>query len=290
MTISADLAIIGANIRTLDPDRPQATALAVRDGIIIAVGDDGSVRDACDGSTRIIDGSGMTVTPGLVDAHMHPFLGAVETAGADLMGTETVEDVLAALAAEAARREPGAWIQGWGMRYDLFQALGSDNRQIAEAIGGRPAVIRFYDGHTAVVTPAALALAGIDGPRAFTEDAEIVCRDGAPTGELREAAAMQVVEAVRPVMPESERVELILAHFSRMHAVGLTGAHVMIGDRALLDLVERLELKIASRCGSWCRCTSRPTSATTRSRSTSSSAIDGAGSGAAALPSSSPTG
>ena len=52
---SADLALVGARIRTLDPDRPAATAVAMRAGTIIAVGSDAEVRAACDGATEVID-------------------------------------------------------------------------------------------------------------------------------------------------------------------------------------------------------------------------------------------
>ena len=41
----ADLAVLGAAVRTLDPGRPRAEAVAVRDGMVLAVGDDAEVRD-----------------------------------------------------------------------------------------------------------------------------------------------------------------------------------------------------------------------------------------------------
>ena len=47
----ADLAIVGARIRTLDPVRPWASALAVQDGVIVAVGDADDVRQVCDATT-----------------------------------------------------------------------------------------------------------------------------------------------------------------------------------------------------------------------------------------------
>jgi hypothetical protein len=52
-----DLAILGARIRTLDPDRPWATAVAIRDGVIVAVGDDDEVRTASGPGAELIDRS-----------------------------------------------------------------------------------------------------------------------------------------------------------------------------------------------------------------------------------------
>ena len=63
----SDLAIIGSRIRTLDPQRPWASGVAIRDGVIVAVGDDDEVRAALPG-VESIDGSGMTIVPGLTDS------------------------------------------------------------------------------------------------------------------------------------------------------------------------------------------------------------------------------
>ena len=75
--MAADLALVGVSVRTLDPERPTATAIAVKDGVIVAIGDDAEVRAACDASTEMISGAGWHVTPGLVDGHQHLLMGAV---------------------------------------------------------------------------------------------------------------------------------------------------------------------------------------------------------------------
>src|SRR5438105_12047894 len=99
----SDLAVLGAHIRTLDPTCPRASAVAIAGGEIVAVGDDDEVRRACPAGAELIDGTGMTIVPGLTDSHMHPFLGALETRGADLAGAATVDEVRARLAAERRR-------------------------------------------------------------------------------------------------------------------------------------------------------------------------------------------
>ena len=68
-----DLTVIGARVRTLDPDRPWARAVAIRDGRIVAAGADDEVRRAAAPSAELIDGRGMVIVPGLTDSHMHPF-------------------------------------------------------------------------------------------------------------------------------------------------------------------------------------------------------------------------
>ena len=238
---SADGALIGARIRTLDPDRPAATAVAWRDGTIIAVGDDAEVRAACDASTSVRDLSGAALVPGLTDSHIHPFLGAQSAIGADLTGLRTHDGVLAALRAERQRSAPGAWVRGYALAYEAFDETGIDGEVLERAVGDAPALITFFDFHTALATPSALRLAGVDGPRTFAEAAEIVCDRGVPTGELREGAAQNLVSAVIPEPTEAERRARIRDAFARMNAVGLTGAHVMIGTPELYDLCHDLD-------------------------------------------------
>ncbi len=59
---SADLALVGGRVRTLDPERPFAEALAIRDGTIVAVGSDAEVRAACDAATEVVDLAGAVDT------------------------------------------------------------------------------------------------------------------------------------------------------------------------------------------------------------------------------------
>src|SRR5579885_1806219 len=83
MSEHADGAILGARIRTLDGERPRASALAWRDGRLIAVGDDAEVREHVGPRTTTIDGRDMVVLPGLTDSHIHPFWGTLNTRGVD---------------------------------------------------------------------------------------------------------------------------------------------------------------------------------------------------------------
>ena len=200
----ADGAILGASIRTLDDGRPAATALAWRDGVLVAVGEDAEVRSCVGPRTRVLDGRGLAVVPGLTDSHIHPFWGTRVTRGVDLRSAASLEEVCARLAADTSR----GWVLAHSARYEAFHATGLRADAIAQAVGDRPAVIYFFDGHTALASHTALALAGIKGARAFEEAAEIVVdADGSPTGALLENAAMDLVNAVVPKWTEAERLD-----------------------------------------------------------------------------------
>jgi len=238
----ADGAIVGASLRTLDPSHPTATAAAWRDGMLVAVGDDAQVREHIGPTTDVLDGSGATVVPGLVDTHIHPFHGTEGTRGVDLREARTLDDVRRLLAAERARCGPDTWVLGHSVRYEPFHESGIRADAIADATGESPALVGFYDGHTALATEPALARAGVDGPREFAEFAEVVCDpDGRPTGALLENGAIELVRVAVPAWSIEERLDAFAATFRAFNAVGLTGVQAMLGDPALLDVCRALE-------------------------------------------------
>ncbi|HEY4097568.1 MAG TPA: amidohydrolase [Baekduia sp.] len=237
-----DLALVSGRVRTLDPDQPAATAVAIAGGRIAAVGDDAEIRALAGAGTEVVDLDGATVIPGIIDSHVHPFLGAVQTRGADLMDARTLDDVRRLVSEERARCAPDEWVLGFGLDYNVFEQSGVSGDLIADAAGGGPAMLKFIDMHTALVTPSALALAGVDGPRTFEEHAEVVVGPGgAPTGELREFAAMDLLERTMPELTEAQHYALCAAALKRFAATGMTGLHGMDGEVPMLDLLRKLE-------------------------------------------------
>ncbi|WP_445148699.1 amidohydrolase [Baekduia sp. Peel2402] len=241
---NADGAILGASIRTMDPEAPVASAVAWKDGVVVAVGSDADVRSVVGPSTEVLDGAGLHVTPGLVDAHIHPFHGTINTRGVDLRDALTLEEVNARLTQERARCGPDTWVLGHSVRYEPFHASGITADAIADAVGDVPALLGFYDGHTALATQPALCLAGVDGARSFAEFAEVVV-DGAgvPTGALLENGAMDLVREVVPSWSDAEALDHYAATLQAFNRVGLTGAHVMIGDPEIVAIVRALEAR-----------------------------------------------
>ena len=241
LDLDLDLALVGARVRTLDPDRPSAQAVGVAAGMIAAVGSDDEIRARCGKGTEVVDLEGAALVPGLIDSHMHPFMGAINARGADLLDAHTLDDVLGALSAEQAKCRPGEWVQGWGLDYNVFEQTGIRSSVIEEAVGGAPTAITFMDFHTMLASSSALALAGIDGPRDFVEHAEVVCASGQPTGELRERGAMDLLLDAMPPLDAARRYELCAAHLRALAAVGITGTHAMDGTLETLDLLRELE-------------------------------------------------
>jgi predicted amidohydrolase YtcJ len=238
MNEQLDLALINGRVRTLDDARPSATAIGIKDGRIAVVGD---ARDVA-GAAETLDLKGAAVLPGLTDSHVHPFLGALDARGVDLLDVHTLDGIRDAVAAERARCAPGQWVLGFGLDYNAFAASGISGDLIADAAGGGPALLTFVDFHTALATPRALELAGIDGPRRFAEHAEVVVDEhGTPTGELREMGAMRLAREAMPPLTDAEVYAFNKGNLERFAAAGLTGVHGMDGTVASLDTLRELE-------------------------------------------------
>lgn len=239
--MAADLVITRATLHALHEPVASATAIAVKAGRITAVGDDATVLALAGPDTRRVDGRGLTVTPGLVDSHNHPFWGAEMTAGIDLTDIRDLASLRETLAAGCRDLSPDDWVLGWGMMYGPFAESGIHSALIAGAIGGRPAYLQFFDCHTGLASPRALALAGVTGPVNFPVASTVVCDAAGPTGELQEAPAMDLVRTRAPELTAEERYALYVRALRALNAAGLTGLHGMDGDAETYALLAELE-------------------------------------------------
>ena len=237
--------LVDAQVHTLDPDLPSAEAIAISGAEIAAVGDRDEILALANPSTQIIALAGATVTPGLIDSHIHPLWGAELTDGIDLGGLTDLDDVRAAVRAEAERvreRNDGSWVRGWNLDYAAFDGITVRGDLLADAALGLPLALTFYDLHTAVGTPAALDLAGIHGAREFSDASAIVVDSaGTPTGELREPTAYNLLLDAAPTLSRADELTRARTTLERLAAMGLTGGAIMDGSAKTLSLLADLE-------------------------------------------------
>lgn len=245
---AADIIIDGARVRTLIPgdDSPRPRSIALSGGRILGVGERDDIAQAFRGPhTRLDDARGMTVTPGLIDAHLHPIQGAELTQGLDLGAVSDPRELLAALREEAARvrRDTSdGWVRGWNLDYAVFDGVPLRSDIIDEAVDGLPTLLFFFDFHTALASTEGLRRGGITGARHFDDSSEIVVdSSGRPTGELREDSAYQPLLATMPALRPEETLESARRTFARMRRSGLTGGTIMDGNSGTLDLLEALD-------------------------------------------------
>ena len=113
MPEQADVIFINARIATLDPDAPEAQAVAVRAGRVTAVGPETEIYQHISPRTTVIDLGGRRVVPGFIDAHSHP----IETiwlkndwVDARFPDTKSVAETLVKLRERVKDTAEGKWI------------------------------------------------------------------------------------------------------------------------------------------------------------------------------------
>ena len=189
----ADLIVTNARIKTMDPQRPRAEAIAVTGGTIAAVGTNADILALKTPATRVIDAAGNSVVPGFIESHMHLFAGAAELEHLQLFGVKGREALTQAIRAYAAQRPHKAVLQAQGADYTILSDRERVTRHdLDQIIPDRPFAMTAPDHHTMWANTKALELAGLLKGRQLGPGNEIVMgADGLAEGELREGEAFQ---------------------------------------------------------------------------------------------------
>ncbi|WP_035839492.1 amidohydrolase [Kitasatospora azatica] len=227
---AADLIVRNAKIHTGDPVRPQAEAIAIRDGVITVVGDDNDVAPQVGPDTKVVDALGRRMLPGLNDAHLHVIRGGLNYV-LELRwdGVPTLRQGLAMLREQAARTPKGQWVRvvgGWSAEQFAERRLPTVAELNAAAPDTPVFVLHLYQA--AVLNRTALKAAGFTRDTPDPRGGQIVRgRDGAPTGMLLAAPSALILYATLAKAPvlEGEDRKTSTRHFLReLNRFGLTSA------------------------------------------------------------------
>ncbi len=112
MRLEPDLVVFNGRIITMDPENPEATAIAVKNYKFLLVGSDTDILDLVQSARRVIDLGGKTVVPGFVDAHAHVTSTGIRRGYVDLSDAKSLQELKATLRQAAQERPPGEWIRG----------------------------------------------------------------------------------------------------------------------------------------------------------------------------------
>jgi predicted amidohydrolase YtcJ len=230
--VAADLVLLHGKVWTVDRAHPEAEALAVWRGRIIAVGRDEEVRRLIGPATRVLDARGRRVVPGFYDSHVH-LLGAG-------LGLARVQLKDAADEAEFGRRlrefdrklPRDRWLLGGEWDHDrTFGGTLPTAALLDRYVPDRPAFLQRYDGHMALVNSRALRLAGITADTPDPTGGVIYRKDGSrtPTGVLRDNA-MDLVARLVPPLSEDEMIEAVRAALAEARQAGVTSMQDMAGS------------------------------------------------------------
>ncbi|MER5318399.1 amidohydrolase [Streptosporangium roseum] len=222
MPTPADLVFRNGPVHTPGPARTTATAVAVRDGLIIAVGRDAEVRPLVGAATEVVDLAGRALLPGFQDAHVHPVLAGITMIQCDLHDVHDADGALAAVRAYAEANPEVKWIAGGGWSMEWFSG-GTPSRHLLDAVvADRPVHLINQDGHGAWVNTKALEMCGIDAGTPDPVDGRIEREaDGTPQGTLHEGASGLVGRHIPEPTPDT-MLRALRAGQRRMHSVGVT--------------------------------------------------------------------
>jgi predicted amidohydrolase YtcJ len=227
-----DIIFHNGTILTMNPASPRASALAVRNGRILAVDDEDEVLASREKHTTVVNLQGRCLTPGIHDSHVHLTQHGLALSRLDLHEAPTLAAGLEHIAERAAELPAGSWILGSGFSTSRWGVRSLTKEQLDRAAPHHPALLTSQDMHSAWANSLALEQAGIHAGTPDPENGTLV-RDerGAPSGLLLEHATA----LVRRVVPEPSDTELLEASrragedFARL---GITTVHHMAAEPA----------------------------------------------------------
>jgi predicted amidohydrolase YtcJ len=227
---TADLVLRHGIVLTVDVKDSVAQAVAIRDGRIVGVGTDADVAKLIGPKTKVVDLAGRTVTPGLIDTHIHLLEGVTGAMyKVDLTHAASVAEILEKVKARAATTAAGDWVEGFGWNEGVIAEHHAPTLVELDAVSaGHPVFLENITHHYSMVNSAALARLGIDAATKSPDGGTIVHdADGKPTGILKEKADSNAAAAI-PAKTEEQLHRGVQAALDQIHAEGLTGVKDLV--------------------------------------------------------------
>lgn len=204
---AADMVLLNGKVYSITQEnsRVTGTAVAVRDGKILQVGNDELIKTYINNETEVIDCQGNTILPGLCDAHCHPSIAASVGAGCDLFSIyrqedesadEVIDKYLERLKAFVEEHPEKSLIRGTGWVLGNF----SDDRMptrhdIDKICSDRPVVLESFCQHNLWVNSKAIELAGVDENTPDVQAGRIYREEnGYPEGVFNDPEAMAMIK------------------------------------------------------------------------------------------------
>jgi predicted amidohydrolase YtcJ len=192
------------NGRVHSPAMPDATAMAVRDGVVAWLGSDEVGRSQFP-DAQVVDLDGAFVAPAFVDSHVHLTATGLTLAGLDLRPATSLRHCLQLLGDHARAHPDGPiWGHGWD-ESGWPERSAPSTADVDAVVGGRPAYLARVDVHSAAASTALRRLApeladahGFAPQQPLTSDAHHLARRAARDGltsEQRSQARLSALDA-----------------------------------------------------------------------------------------------
>ena len=237
----AALVLDNGNIYTAAEAAPRAQAVVIVEGRITFVGSSTDALRRAPAGARRIDLHGVTVLPGLTDAHAHLEGIGMRELTFNLEGTSSLAELKNKVRERAGGLAPGAWVEGSGWLESRWQPPAFPTRRDLDAVSGdHPVVLTRADGHALVANSVALKRAGIDRNTADPPGGSI-SRDagGEPSGMLIDRAQDLVMKLV-PAPTEAETAKALEVGAQRSVRLGWTQLQIAGNSFHEVELLCRL--------------------------------------------------
>lgn len=236
----ADLVIENVLVITMDSKRPEATGIAVYNGKIVGLLENNDSPWPLTQNGRLINGQGMTLLPGLIDAHCHlrAQISQYQSVQCTHPDVHSIEDIIRLLRAKATTVEKGTWIRAIG--YDSFylqEKRHPTRRDLDCATQQHPIRLRHITRHVSVLNSKALEIAGI-GPDSIDPPGITVEREsksGVPTGIIYGGDAWLTQNFVSPLSSDELRIGAHKLH-QELLSNGITSVQDATPSNTLFDL------------------------------------------------------
>jgi len=243
----ADLVLTGGKIATVDPNNPQAEALAMRGEVIVAVGSTTDIAAYVGEETKVIELEGRLAIPGFIEGHGH-FMGLGDSRiQLDLRRAASWDDIVAMVEEAAAGAAPGAWIRGRGWHQDKWTATPEPNvegfpvhQTLSAASPENPVLLTHASGHALFANANAMELAGVASSTPDPQGGEIL-KDAAGklTGLFRETAQGLVHKARGAGPSEAEQAKMAQLAAGECLAKGVTSFQDAGSSFATIDFLRQ---------------------------------------------------
>lgn len=210
---AADVLLLNGNIITIDAKDTIAQAVAIRNGRVLKVGSNQEVQSWSGNGTERIDLKGKTVTPGLVDSHLHIMGYGMQFRPLFLNIrfplTPNKAALLKLVAERAKTTKPGEWIVG-NQGFTLSVDQTPTRWELDEVAPQNPVLLRHNSGQHSTANSMALKLAGITAATPNPYSGKIGRRAGSmePNGLLFHYPAENLVNRVAPGISDRDVASL----------------------------------------------------------------------------------
>jgi predicted amidohydrolase YtcJ len=225
-----DLVLHRGLITTLDRSRPTAAAVAIKQGVFCAVGEDREVLPLAGPTTRMVDLQGRRVLPGLIDNHLHVIRGGLHF-NMELRwdGVRSLADAMWMLKRQIAVTPAPQWVRVvGGFNEHQFAEKRLPTIEEINAIAPETPVFLLHLYDRALLNGAALRACGYTKDTAEPVGGQIVRNsDGEPTGLLLakpNAAILYATLAKGPKLPFEYQLNSTRHFMRELNRLGVTGA------------------------------------------------------------------